>query len=220
MLFLRFRTASVYAFLPFIFLLSCAGRPDEKGDVMQSFWEYNRTTSMRLGAEAVKLVDSGSLSYYNSLIPVITNADSVTVRYLRFDQKILVLALRHTTPKAKIKSMNGSTLFQYLVQMGMVNQDDESSLRRFRFEVSMQQDGSAGVQFIDSAGNNGVSFRFNKENDLWKIDLTSAFKYVNNEVWENMIAESGMTEDEVLYAILENIDGRKASPLIWHPMAE
>ncbi len=59
-----------------------------------------------------------------------------------------------------------------------------------------------------------IYFHFYKEEENWKIDLTSIFP-VATQAFQRMADESGQDENEYLFMLLEIITGNKPTSEIW-----
>lgn len=198
-----------------LIISSCVDRGHEKIMVRQSLNRYLDAVSNNLGAESIKYIDSATINYYNSMLPVIIGADSITVEHLRFDQKLLVLMVRHTLPLSKVSQMTGATLFEYLVQTG---QCEGKGLEKYYFDVTLTDKSKARVQLIDSNNHAGIFIVLNKEYNVWKINLPSITTQISKKVWKDLIKETGMTERELILAALKLSDDKEPDNSIWHPM--
>lgn len=196
----------------------CTSRQDEKKMILQTFSDYRRFTALRQGSKAVQCIDAASVQYYNDLLPVILYADSATVHNLSYDRAIIVFSVRHTATVAEVREMNGKTLFEKLVKMGLVNSDQDEWQKRYHIAVRMQDDEHAEVEFLDTAGKAGVAFGFVKENDLWKLNIPSGLRFMPADVWAMLEEQSGLNRADLVAALVESITGVPASTAIWQPM--
>ena len=201
-----------------VFFAACTSRQDEKKLILKTFGDYRRFTALRQGRKAVQCIDAASVQYYADLLPLILYADSATVRSLSYDKGIIVFAVRHTTPVAEVQQLNGKTLFEKLVKMGLVNSDQEEWQKRYHLSVRMADDHNAEVEFLDTAGKAGVAFRFVKENDLWKLNIPSGLRFMPADVWSMLEEQSGLSRTELVAALVESLTGTRDTASVWQPM--
>jgi hypothetical protein len=195
---------------------SCSDRKADMKEIKSRWKNYVEYNANNLGKESVKLIDSSSISYYANMLSLIQDADSLTVEQLRLDQKILVLGIRLATSKKKIQDMkDGGALFTYCVQIGLIGSryDDEKTY----MEVLSINNNVAKTQLVDSNNKPGLLFEFRKENGKWLINLTKAYSHYGDDTWKTLIKESGKTEREYLYSILELMSKEKPTNSIWYP---
>jgi hypothetical protein len=60
-------------------------------------------------------------------------------------------------------------------------------------------------------------FTFRKENNQWKLDLTSIFP-VSQIAFQQAIEESGMSEDEFVFYLVEAVSESKVEESVWNPI--
>ncbi len=196
-------------------LVSCENRKQEQKEIKTVWKNYTEAVGNAMGAESVQYIDSTTVNYYAYILGLVKTADSLSVEGLRFDQKILVLSVRHITPASKIMQMNGRSFFAYCIQNHMCggNANDEYSL-----EVLSVKDGVAMTQLIDSNKHPGLKVKFVREDENWKINLTSTLVFVGGMGWKELIKETGKTERELLYLFIEKMNDTPPNNEIWHPL--
>lgn len=191
------------------------GKP-EKELIREACNKYINAVSGNLGAESVKYIDSNSVHYYAQMIPLILKADSNTVSRLRMDQRMLVLVIRQTMPIEKIKKLNGATLFEYLVQIGMC--ESGKGLDKYYMDIHVDKKNHGYIQLIDSNNVRGVMLQFNKEFDQWKIDLPAITSLITNSMWRTLVEESGKTEKEFVEQVVELSTNIPLADSTWRPL--
>ena len=198
-----------------LFTPSCENRKQEQKEIKAVWKNYTEAVGNAMGAESVRYIDSPTINYYAYILGLVKTADSLTVEGLRFDQKILVLSIRHITPAGKIMQMTGRSFFAYCIQNHLCggNANDEYSLK-----ILSVKDGVAMTQLIDSNKHPGLKVKFIKEDGNWKINLTSTLASVGEMGWKELIKESGKTERELLYLFIEKMNDTPPNNEIWHPL--
>ncbi len=209
----HFRTLLLFCLV--IVAFGCKSKKPDKEQIRDALTGYINAVSNNLGAESIKYIDSNTVRYYGQMIPLILKADSNTVSRLRIDQQLLVLVVRQTMPLGKIKSLNGASLFEYLVQIGMC--EAGKGLDKYYFDIHVEKRDHGYILLIDSNNVSGVKFHFNREFGQWKIDIPSIASLITKSMWRNLIEESGKTEKEFVQQVVELSTGNRLNDSTWHP---
>jgi hypothetical protein len=193
--------------------LSAYGQKKEEKQIRNTFDEYKSAILSKNGEEASKHLDQNTLGYYGEVLDYVINADSIQLSKLSIFDKVMVLIIRHETPKEKIMSFDGRGLLVYAVDQGMIGDNVKSTTIG---EIIIEENFAKGEVLSNGKGGS-VYFHFNKENDQWKLDLTSIFD-LTNMAFGAMIAQSGQEENQYLMQLLEMMSGRAPDAEIWKPL--
>ena len=82
-------------------------------------------------------------------------------------------------------------------------------------EITINNDFAKG-QFLANGQKTPLYFHFYKEARVWKIDLTSLFP-ISTVAFKKMADDSGQSQNEYLFSLLESVTGRKPGSDIWKP---
>lgn len=197
-----------------LFLSSCFDRKHEQKEIINTWKAYRIAFSNNMGKECSKYIDSESIRYYDYLLTLVRTADSETVERLRLDQQLAILQARHTMPPSQIALLNGKTFFESLVQQDEGGGSNETP----SFEFLSLTPTHAEAEILDSNGKRGLKLIFNKENKIWKLNVPYISGQISKSSYEQMIKESGKTEHEFIYTILELANHKKPSNKVWHPL--
>lgn len=199
-------------FFLFLFITNvCFSQTKEQKAVVQAFENYKSSILDDRGEEAVKYVDSRTIKYYGDMLELVKTADSAKVNSLSLLDKLMVFSIRHRTSKKDILSFDGKKLLIYAIKSGMVGKN--SVQNNSIDEVTVENDFAKG-QFINGTKKTPFYFHFYKEDQQWKIDLTSLFD-VSNMAFSKVIEQSGQPENEYLFTLLEIVSGNAVGPEIW-----
>ena len=110
--------------------------------------------------------------------------------------------------------MDGTGLFVYAIKKGMVGKN--SVINNTIGDIKIDN-GFAKGQLLVSDQPTEIYMHFYKEQDHWKIDLTSIFP-IGNAAFKDMVEEDGRPENEFIFMILEYLTGKKPDPSIWQPL--
>jgi hypothetical protein len=197
--------------LIFSLAICCFGQKSEQKLVQKAFDNYKTAILNDKGDEDVKYVDSRTIKYYGEILELVKNADSATVNSLSLLDKLMVFTIRHKTSREDVLSFDGRGLLVYAIESGMVGKN--SVANNSIGDVTIDADFAKG-QFVANGQKTPLDFHFYKEEGHWKIDLTSIFA-VSTMAFQKMAAESGQSENEYLFSLLEVLSGRKPGPEIW-----
>jgi len=192
------------------------GQKSEEKLVRKVFENYKTAILNDKGEEAVKFVDSRTIKYYSDMLELVKTADSTKIETLSILDKVMVFSVRHRTSKEDILSFDGKSLLIYAIKSGMVGKSSVANVSIG--EVIINEDFAKG-QFIVSGQKTPFYFHFYKEDEQWKIDLTSIFP-VSAMVFKKMVDESGQDQNEYIFSLLEVITGKKPGSEIWKPTME
>ncbi|MEO1054966.1 MAG: hypothetical protein AAFX87_30310 [Bacteroidota bacterium] len=198
--------------LIFAFALNVgAAQKKEEQLVRKSFENYKSAILNDKGEEAVKYVDSRTLRYYSDILIKTKGADSIALNNLGLMDKLMVFSIRHRATKSEILSFDGEGLLIYAIQKGMVGKNSVANNAVGDVEI----DGTfAKGQLIANGQKAPFYFHFYKEDEVWKIDLTSIFP-IGTAAFRRVQEESGLNENEYLFSLLGMLTGRKPGSEIW-----
>lgn len=190
---------------------SCVAQKKEKKLIKKVFVNYKSAILNDRGDEAVNYVDSRTIKYYDDILELVKNADSAKVNSLSLIDKLMVFSIRHRTLKEDILSLDGRKLLIYAIKNGMVG---KNSVANNSIGNIIVDNTFAKGQFIVNGQAVPFYFHFYKEDEQWKIDLTSLFS-ASTIAFKNMIKESGQSDNEYLFMLLETLTGEKPGVEIW-----
>jgi len=201
----------------FFFFISSAGwAQKDKKEIKAVFENYKAALIKEDGDEAVKYLDSHTIKYYQNIADKARGADSVEVDALPVMDKIMVLSVRHRASKEEVLAFNGITMVSFAIKNGMVGKStvSDNSLGEITINGNV-----ATAQLIKNKEKSSILFKFYKENNEWKFDLSSFFPLAGIG-FKKLVKDSGKPENEYLLMLLEFASKKKPSPAIWKPVAE
>lgn len=196
-----------------LFNASCSDNKTDKKNISLLYRKYAQAINDVNGPAALQCIDSNTVNYYSLLMHLIKNEDSIGIAELRFDQKMIVLGIRHLLPKERIYKMSGKGLFLYCVKTGLF---DGSDLRNKFFKKITIKENLAVGDWADSSGKISIPLEIRKEHGFWKLDLTSIAGNISKDAWKEYISAHGATEHELLNKTLTSMNGVPPNDSIWH----
>lgn len=201
----------------FILLLSghwANGQKNEEDLVKKSFQSYKQAILNDKGEEAVKYVDSRTIKYYSEILDLVKTADSTKVETLSILDRLMIFVIRFRTSKEEVLSFDGNSLLIYAIKSGMVGKNSVAA--NSIGEVSIEKDFAKG-QLLVNGQKAPFYFHFYKENEQWKVDLTSIFP-ISTKALKKMAEDSEQDENEYLFSLLEMITGNQPGKEVWEPI--
>ncbi len=196
------------------FTANCYSQNEEKKQIENCFRTYKDAILTNQGKIAVNSVDDKTIKYYTEILEKIKKTDSITLDGLGIIDKFSVLTFKHRASKKEILSFDGKDLFEFAIEKGMVG---KNSVKNTSIgEISIDGNFARG-QLISNGQETSSYFTFYKENNNWKINITSMLS-AGVKAFNLMIKDSGKTENDFIIDILEIVTGKKPGNEIWHPL--
>lgn len=198
----------------FLFILTnlVVAQENEVGLIRKNFDSYKTFLYNGNGGEAANLVDSHTIKYYDDIIDLVKNADSLKVESLSLLDKIMVLIVRQRVSKENILNFDGKALLIHAINNGMIDKNSAGSLTIGDATVDKN---SAKGQLIFNGTESPYFSNFYKENGQWKYDLTSSFS-IGIPALQKLEKELG--ERGFINALLNAGNGNKLSQNVWGPI--
>ena len=190
------------------------GQKNEIEKVRKSFENYQKAILNENGEEAVKYVDSVTVKYYADMLHLVRTADSAQVETLSILDKLMVFSIRHRTSRENIISFDGKSLLVYAIKSGMIGKNSVS--KSLIGEVTIESNLAKG-QFVTNGQKTPYFFNFHKEEGEWKLDITSLFS-ITTMAFTKMAENSGESQNDFLFSMLELSTGKKPDNNIWKPV--
>jgi len=190
----------------------CQGQSSEKDKIREVFVNYKSAIRNGKGEDALKYLDSTSIKYYTGILNIIKSADSAKVSSLSLLDKMIVLSIRHDARKEEIILMKGLDVFLYALKKGMIG-----NASNFEIGDILMDKNVAKCQIFSKGSKSNLYFVLHKEKEHWKLNVTSLFDNVNLAI-KHLIEDSGASENEYLYLLLESMNGKKPGNEIWQPI--
>jgi hypothetical protein len=182
--------------------------------VFRAFQRYKTAILNDDAATALASIDSKTLQFYQNALDDALHLSAPRTQGLPFVTMLTVLQIRHNLPPETVRQMNGATLFEYAIASGWIGKNSVSNLDVVRVE----KDGDFAVAWYARNGaESPEGFQFNRENGVWKIDLTSAMPTANLAM-TRLAEERGVSQEELAVLLLEAASSRVTDDTIWQPL--
>jgi FOG: Ankyrin repeat len=192
-------------------------------EIRDCFARYKAALLSSQGEEAAECVSDKTISYYFWSNVRTMQQDRKGIERMPLTERIYVLSMRHQVPYAKLYELSrvertqmGRSYFIHAVESGMIGKESVEKLELAKVFVDTV-DGNKAKTMISSDGKTApFGFDFLLEEGQWKIDLTSFFP-IAEEILKAAIMQSGMSENQFIFAVLEKNSGKKPDDSIWDP---
>jgi len=187
-------------FLSIFILAYSALANSEQDEIAQVFQQYRSALLNEDGKEALELVDSQTIRYYDDVVKDALKISRADLNRLDLYTKFMVLRLRHEFRKDQLEKMTGDSLFILSVKQGWVSKSEASNNSKL---VNIKYDRHLASASLPQAPEI-PAFYFMKENGKWKLALWKNFELAN-VAFSQMLQQSSLAETEFLVRLLENI---------------
>lgn len=201
----------LFLLLPLITPAVAPGQTSEESSVRATFSRYKSAILHDNPDGALDYVDSRTIAYYDKVLNLVKNAGEAQVKSLPLLDKLMVLTVRHKIDREKLLSFDGKTLLEEVIRTGLLGKNSVANLSVG--EVIVENEFARG-QLQTNGSNVPGFFHFYREEEKWKIDLTSIFP-ATSEAIRQVVAESGQDENEFLLSMIESASGKKPDAEIW-----
>ncbi len=182
--------------------------------VDQSFQAYRTAILASDGAKAAAVVTQDSHDLYREYADQALTLDRSGLNALHVMDRTNVLLLRHSLDRSRMESMSGEEIIAFAVDQGWIGKEGAERLQLGDYEVT--GDAATGTVLAPDGRRTSFKLQFLKEAERWRLDLVSMLNITRTAI-EYSVRQSGMSEDEFLFLVLEVSTGRKAGPEIWSP---
>lgn len=182
--------------------------------VKECYSKYKTAILNDKGEKAARYVDSNTFAYYDKILKLVKSADSISVEKLSLVDKLAVLGIRHKTPREDILKFDGKALLIYSVNNGGAGKNGVTNTSLG--DVTVDGDFAKG-EVLNKGKKTSTFMHFYKQDNNWKIDLTALFP-LTNVAFKKVIKESGESENDFIFILLESLTGKKPGLEIWQPV--
>jgi hypothetical protein len=187
------------------------GQSSEEGSVRATFSRYKSAILHDNPDGALDYVASRTITYYDRILDLVRNAGEAQVKSLPLLDKLMVLTVRHKIDREKLLTFDGKALLEEVIRTGLLGKNSVANLSVG--EVIVENEFARGQLQTNGTSVPGY-FHFYREEEKWKIDLTSIFPFTSEAI-RQMVSESGQDENDFLLNMIETASGKKPDPQIW-----
>jgi hypothetical protein len=187
---------------------------DDAVDVRVAFDSYKAAILEQRGNDAVELVTSRTIEEYQKYRDLALFAPRTEVQELSLLNRFQVAIIRHRVPVDLLDEMDGRALFVYAVDHDWIGKN--GVIRLSIGEVDVASERATSVVTVGSKPTE-LRFQFRKERERWRFDLVYLMQ-VSNAALAQIIDAKGLSEDAVIFQLLEAVSGRKVEDSIWEPL--
>lgn len=184
--------------------------------IQESFKNYTAALLDNQGHLAINYLAQNTINYYGTLLQHVKSSDSTQLMNLTVLDRLMVLIIRQRASKSEILGFDAKGLLIYAINKGMVGKNtlNNNELGKITIEGN-----SAKAAYRVNGIKTPLYLDFYKEENTWRLDLTSVFTF-SNMAFNQLVQASGMQVNEYLEVLLEIVSGKKPDASIWQPIQE
>jgi hypothetical protein len=202
-----------------LLVAGCGGDDTSRAEAEQAiracFAGYKAAVLEGNGDAALGCVDAATIAYYEKLLGFALRASAEETRKLPLMDRVTVVLLRARIEAGLLRTMDGRKLFVHAVELGMIGKD--SVIRNELGEIVVSG-GHATGEHVSAGKPSAMHWRFHHENGAWRMDLLSILPKATL-AFQQVIRESGMTEDEFILQMVAMLTGREPTDDVWQPVS-
>lgn len=184
------------------------GVAQDWAEIRETFAAYKEAVIERDGETAGSLVSTDTLNHYEDMRRLAATAGPAQIQSQSFINRLLITRMRLEIPQARLRSMDGRETFAFGITQGWTS--DASLSRQELGRISVEGDVANAAQ----TGGTPSSYDFHREDGSWRLDLMAIIAS-SNMVFQEVVEQSGQSENEYLFTLLESVTGRRVSKSIW-----
>lgn len=204
-------------FLTLISFNTYSSDKHEKGDIKKCFNKYIDAVVNNRGVEAVQYLSHNTIVYYDELLEKMKTYDSSQLEQISLMDKLTVLLYRaNADSEDLLKIHTGKDLLIYGLNEGLVGKDMAQDAMMTIGTININ-DNLAEAQFICRGITTSYYLHFYYEDGAWRYDLAHNLK-IGKSAFMKVVHDSGMTETEFIFSVIEIAIGKKTPSSIWQPL--
>lgn len=183
----------------------------EFSQIKELFNKYKYAIADKRDADALNCISQNSLAYYNDILKKSIYIHKDSLQKEAFLNKLMILSIRHNMSLKEMKKLDAKSLFKKGVKLGWFS---SSIIKDFTLGDFTKLGDAA---FSRAKYNNKLTdyiFRFENENNKWKIDISSIISSTE-EALRIMLKKSKMNENEYIEKLIEDLSGSKPRKILW-----
>ena len=162
----------------------------------------------------MNLVDSSTIKFYSTLLDKAEHLDSLQLEKESITTKFEVFKIRLMIMPMKAYGINGRRLLTMLISHGI---SGNGNIKIYTVGHITIMNDSAEAEKLSNNKRTPFIYLFSKENDFWKIRMTSS-NATTDIAFKQLAIDKGFTDNDYIYKLLEEIFRKKPSNDIWKPL--
>ncbi|RYD97918.1 MAG: hypothetical protein EOP54_09350 [Sphingobacteriales bacterium] len=185
--------------------------------VKKTFQNFRTAVLNKDGALAAKQVDASTIKYYAKVLDWTWYADTTIIDSLNVLDRLAVLNLRHRVSKDRLLQLkDAKDLIKLSVDSGYFSEHSVKDFEIGNVAVKVKE-GIAKGQARVNGKDISLFFKFIKEQDVWKLQLTETLMMAGKGM-EQDIKRQEKNENEYIWTYLILESGKNVAPDIIEPL--
>ena len=197
-----------------------AGTSDAEAAVRATFEAYRQALMAGDGELAASLVDRETGEYYRQLKRLVLEGSEEEVRQRTFVDRFLVVAFRHQFASDELAAMELADVIVRAMDLGWINSTaiEQLAVGPIRVEGNEAVAAARTLASLEdpslAGGMDELEYRFVNENGQWKFRFSSFVSSIDG-VMQNLAAQLGADEDDLIFTLVESLTGVEVLPEVW-----
>ncbi len=205
----------MYRLIPIILLCLLVGcKANEEKLIRKTLSDYKSAVLKDNGNEAVKYVDSQTITYYQHLKESAMTLDSIDIERMRLMDRFQMILMKHLLKPEELRKMDGRQIFAILIKNRTISK--ESFIKATIGKLTIHENFASAQILIDKRPVDVFEMTFSKERGRWKVMVLEMLRTVEPFLKEQ-IDKKG-TDEHVLFDLVANeLNGKYLEQNVWHP---
>lgn len=176
-----------------------------------TFEAYRQALLMRDGKSAAALLSNETVNYYRAIAELAGTGGADQIKARPLVDRLTITMLRVLRPPGELAALDGRTLFQYAVEVGLVDSSsiEGNSLGRVRITGDL-----ALAQVVVQGQPLPVDYAFVRAGADWKLNTVPILPTVNEDM-KKAAAQAKLSEDDFIFKTVEAATGLKIDGRIY-----
>lgn len=210
------RDASIFVLAVFLILAQPSLAADDTDAVQGTFSAYRSAILSGDGEAAAALLSQNTLGYYNEARRIALYGELDEVEEQALVTQMIILSFRLRVPTERLESFSTRSLVAHVIEKGWIGKNSVEKLG----PGQIFSEGDAAMMRATVEGHDTtIELRFSRESGAWRLDLLPTM-VASNTALQNTAKQQGVSERELLVALLERVTGRKVDSRAWNSMKE
>lgn len=202
------------------FLLVCLSTvaanaaPGDADAIRKVFLAYRGSILAGDGPSAAALLSRSTYDYYDAVRRLALTGDARTVQNRPLSDQVQILLYRLRVPREKLDSLSPLGLIAYSIDQGWIGKE---SVEKIQPGPVVVRGDTALVHVVVDGEDRGPGFRFDREDDGWRLDLVPVMRATDRSL-RMAVERENMGESDFILAVVERALDREVGIEAWIPL--
>jgi hypothetical protein len=189
-------------------------KPDHssaKKEIRTTFNQYKSAILAQEGAKAVPCISKSTVNYFEGILEQVKFSDKEGILSLSIADQTQILLIRRFFSKEEISSFDAEQLYATMIDQGFMGEQIET----MSIGLVAIKGNKGKAQMVLGGAKTDIFFDFIKENEQWKIDITTTLIMTTKSIEAQAKANKVSTTQYLLDMLQLSEEEREE---IWKPL--